>query len=130
MSTRMDELIRFQQRDRLTIGTVVGAANLDAANSEAFGDALTRFTEKHPTGHLLLDMSGVDYVSSAILTEMIRTHKRLDGHRGSIRVCSLNDYVWNVFRVTNLDKVFRPAATLEEAVGAYQSWLEQHGGIC
>ena len=64
------------------------------------------YVEKHPRANLLLDFEHVDYLSSAVLTELLRLHKFLMDQGGHLRLCSLNDDIRKVFEITNLDKLF------------------------
>jgi len=122
-----DELIHFDRYGGIEVGTVRGTEKLDAANVEAFGQALAAFIQHHPDGHLLLNLHHVTYLSSAVLSEMLKAGKELEGGGGSLRVCALHDYVRTVFEVTNLDSLFRPMESVREAAEAYNEWLEQRG---
>ncbi len=54
----------------------------------------------------LVDLSGVIYVSSAGLRVLLALAKRLDGGKGSLRLCGLNATVTQVFEVAGFSKLF------------------------
>ncbi|HEY8009501.1 MAG TPA: STAS domain-containing protein [Rudaea sp.] len=54
----------------------------------------------------LIDLSGVIYVSSAGLRVLLALAKRLDGGKGSLRLCGLNASVMQVFEVAGFSKLF------------------------
>lgn len=56
--------------------------------------------------NFLIDMSGVGYVSSAGLRVLLATAKQLEGGKGSLRLCSLNASVKQVFDVAGFSKLF------------------------
>ena len=56
--------------------------------------------------NFLIDMSGIGYVSSAGLRVLLATAKQLEGGKGSLRLCSLNASVKQVFDVAGFSKLF------------------------
>ena len=56
--------------------------------------------------NFLIDMSGIGYVSSAGLRVLLATAKQLEGGKGSLRLCSLNANVKQVFDVAGFSKLF------------------------
>lgn len=54
----------------------------------------------------LVDLSGIIYVSSAGLRVLLALAKRLDGGKGSLRLCGLNATVTQVFDVAGFSKLF------------------------
>jgi len=63
---------------------------------------------------LLIDLSGVDFVSSAGLRVLLMTAKRLSGD-GGLRISGLNESVNEVFEISGLSAVFDLFATEAEA---------------
>lgn len=79
---------------------VVLSGRLDAAQAEraqAFLDAV-----QPPC---VLDMRGLEYISSAGLGVLLRTHKRLLAG-GGIRLVNVNPHVFDIFRYSGMDKLF------------------------
>jgi anti-anti-sigma factor len=56
--------------------------------------------------NFLIDMTGIGYVSSAGLRVLLATAKQLEGGKGSLRLCSLNASVKQVFDVAGFSKLF------------------------
>jgi anti-anti-sigma factor len=65
---------------------------------------------------VVLDFAGVDYISSAGLRVLIQAHQAAQGLKGEVRLLGLSDSVRHVFELCVLDKVFKIAGTMEEAV--------------
>ncbi len=57
--------------------------------------------------HVVLNFSGVSYVSSSHLAQTLRLRKKCADISRMLILCSLNDQVWSVFTLTGLDRVFR-----------------------
>lgn len=70
--------------------------------------------------HVVLNFSGVTYVSSSHLAQLLRLRKRLVDHGRSLVVCSMSDNVWSVLLLTGLDRVFRYAPDPMTALAALQ----------
>lgn len=99
-------MIVFEEKGPITLGRVQATSVLDARNVAELGKELLASTERKPETHILLDFSQVSYLSSAVLNELLKVHRKLQETRGSLRLCSLNQDIKKVFEITNLDKVF------------------------
>jgi len=68
------------------------------------------------TARILVDFSGLDYISSAGLRVLLGTAKRLNTVGGSLRICNLNEIVNDVFLTTGFDMLFKLFETEAEAL--------------
>jgi anti-anti-sigma factor len=66
----------------------------------------------------LIDLAEVGYVSSAGLRVLLATAKQLEGGRGSLKLCCLNDSVRQVFDVAGFTRLFAIFATRAAALGS------------
>lgn len=72
------------------------------------------------TQHVVLNFSGVNYISSSHLAQLLRLRKKLvDGGR-TLVICSMSDNVWSVMLLTGLDRVFRFAQDPMTALATLQ----------
>src|SRR5690606_24945645 len=88
--------IQFKNLAPYALGTVHQAGVLNESNLSDFARDLGHFVEKHPGRALLLSFKHVDYLSSAVLTELMRAHKALLAGGGSLSVCCLNKNIREV----------------------------------
>ncbi|MEO5630144.1 MAG: STAS domain-containing protein [Thermomonas sp.] len=98
-------MLEIQQGDGQT---VVLSGRLDAAQAEraqAFLDAV-----QPPC---VLDLHGLEYISSAGLGVLLKTHKRLFAG-GGIRLVNVNPHVLDIFRYSGMDKLFAVEARPRE----------------
>jgi anti-anti-sigma factor len=82
-------------------GRVSFTGRLDAAQSpraQAFLDALADPGE--------IDLAGLEYISSAGLGVLLRTHKRLLASGGRLRLVNVNHHIYDVFRYSGFDQLF------------------------
>jgi anti-sigma B factor antagonist len=82
-------------------GRVVFTGRLDAAQSpraQAFLDALADPGE--------IDLAGLEYISSAGLGVLLRTHKRLMASGGRLRLVNVSHHIFDIFRYSGFDQLF------------------------
>lgn len=77
--------------------------------------------------HVVLNFSGVTYLSSSHLAQLLRLRKKLVDRGRNLVVCSLSDNVWSVMLLTGLDRVFRFAPDPTTALATLQ--LEGEPGV-
>jgi len=88
-------------------GTVIVKGRLDAAQAvkaQAFLDQVE--------GQCVLDLAKLEYISSAGLGVLLKTHKRLMGVGSGIKLINVNNHIHDIFRYSGFDKLFEivPAA--------------------
>jgi anti-sigma B factor antagonist len=112
------------------------AANPRISQSDADGVTVIRFLDRNlfdettirevgaqlfaamPVGgppRLILDFSGVQQVSSALLGKLILLQRRVDAAGGKLRLCELGPAIRDVMRTTNLDRLFAIDRDLRES---------------
>ena len=80
---------------------VAFTGRLDAAQSpkaQAFLDALA---DPGP-----IDMSGLEYISSAGLGVLLRTHKRLMASGGKLHLVNVGNHIYDIFKYSGFDQLF------------------------
>jgi len=70
---------------------------------------------------VLLNMNGVDYISSSGLRVVLATGKKLGGTGGKLAFCSLNPSVGEVFRVSGFNSIFSVFDSEQEALDSFRS---------
>lgn len=66
--------------------------------------------------NLILDFSEVDYISSAGLRVVLLIGKQLSSSDSSLKLCSMNEIIMNVFEISGFSKLFKIFNSLAEAV--------------
>lgn len=108
--------IDVSELGRVTLVQVKG--RIDSMNANQLGDALSGQIDG---GHiqLVLDLSGVDYMSSAGLREIVSSLKRVKRATGDLRLAQPSDRVREVLEMAGLDTIFHIYPTQDGAVGSY-----------
>lgn len=106
MSEANDRIVDFTEVEKVTVGTIRTSSVLSAINVAEFGNEVVAYVEARPGLNLLLNFEHVDYLSSAVLTELLRVNKAIENVGGKLRLCSLSKVILEVFQITNLDTMF------------------------
>ena len=91
----------------VTVVTVNG--RVDHANADAFKAALWPALGACKAGgdQLLLDLSGLEYISSAGLRVLMLAAREVKQQQGSIALCSLQPVVQEIFEISRFNIVFK-----------------------
>ena len=67
--------------------------------------------------HFILDLQGLEYISSAGLRSLLAAAKQLKARNGVLMVCCLGGTVEEVFRMSGFLTIFQTFSSVEEALG-------------
>jgi len=111
----MDVEISVEQHGTATVVALTG--RLDVVSSD---DVERRLDELIARGsrHIVVDATGVPYISSAGLKAMLHAQKAAQIHAGTLRVVTANEFVTQVLRTTGFSRLVPTFATLPEALAA------------
>ncbi|MDZ4765481.1 MAG: STAS domain-containing protein [Chloroflexota bacterium] len=111
-------MINIQVSNLQDVTLVQVNGRIDSTNANRLGAALT---DEIDNGHtrIVLDLSSVEYMSSAGLREIVMAYKRVQRSAGDVRIAHPSDRVMEVLEVSGLDSVFQIFPSQGEAVGSY-----------
>jgi anti-sigma B factor antagonist len=70
------------------------------------------------TPHVVLDLSGIEFIDSSGLGLLVRLMNRARVAGGDLRICAVSPRLKEILRVTRLDKVLPPYTSSGEAIAA------------
>jgi len=85
------------------------AADFEAALSPLVADAAAK-------GALVLDLSGIEYISSVGLRVLMITAKTMREREAPLFVASLQSVVAEIFAISRFDRILTVTATLDDAM--------------
>lgn len=107
--------IQQKQVDDVVVFVLKG--RLDGKEGQSFEHRVQECLEQGGT-RLVFDCSGLEYINSSGLRVLIMAYQRLHAKNGRIAVCSLKDYISEIFDISGYNKIFSIhsdcAAALEE----------------
>lgn len=107
--------ITVERRSDIPVLHLEGELTGDEDNS------LTDVVTDHVQGRgarAVLDLSGVKYINSAGIGDLVRVVAGANTQEQRIVLCSLTPFVEGVIQVTQLDRFFAITATVDEAIAS------------
>jgi anti-sigma B factor antagonist len=86
------------------------AAELEAALTPLLAEVGAR------QGAVVLDFSGVEYISSVGLRVLMIAARQMREHRGQLLVARLHSVVAEIFAISRFDRILTVTATLDDAL--------------
>ena len=108
--------INVTDHDQATLVQVSG--RVDSMNADQFGEALNTQIDDGKI-YLVLDLSSVEYMSSAGLREIVTTLKKAKKAQGDLRIAQPSQRVREVLEMAGLDTIFKIFETQDEAFGSF-----------
>jgi anti-sigma B factor antagonist len=69
--------------------------------------------------NMVIDFKDIDYISSAGLRVILKATKALHREKGKIMLCSMQDYVKEVFEIAGFDTFLPIVGSMDEALDAF-----------
>src|SRR5215831_3241402 len=94
------------------------AGRIDHGSAEDFKNALRPHLERCAAGQdqLILDLSGVDYISSAGLRVLMLARKQAKAQGGTLVVAGLTPVLKEIFEISRFTVVFEVFASVRDAL--------------
>ena len=112
-----ESLVDIQVEDLKRVELVKISGRIDSSNAAEFDRVLKEVvSRKH---NVVLEMSGVDYISSAGLRAMVALLRECKKHKGDVILASPSERVVEVLALAGLDSLFQIAENETAAVGSF-----------
>ena len=111
--------ISIQYIEQATVLTLSDRQILEEKNIRTLQQSVVSVVDECEGIHLVLDFCNVEFLSSAVLGLLIRVSKRVHECDGKIRLCNINPKIYEVFRITQLTKVFDIQKDIEDALASF-----------
>ncbi len=114
------EHLTIQERGDVVMVTFKQARILDEHTIRAIGSEFGNLTLEAAADHkLLVNFAGVEYMSSAMLGQIVRLNKQCKNDSIKLKLCSICAQVMEVFTITKLNKVMDIEKDEESALAAF-----------
>lgn len=111
-------VLRIDRKGSVTCVGFTQSSIIDEVVIQRIGKELLAHVDGASSPRLAIDFSGVEHMSSAALGVLISVHNRIKAQQGHLRLCGIAKPIFEVFRITRLDRLFQTCGTLDEAVQA------------
>lgn len=104
-------MAQYKHLDVKKVGVVTVASFrdqkiLDDLIIQELGDELYRLVETEDCRNLLLNFSGVAFLSSSALGKLISLNKKVKANSGRLKFCEMPPKIYELFTITGLNKLF------------------------
>jgi anti-sigma B factor antagonist len=106
MATGAQRRIDIEEVGDVTVAKFIDKKILDETNIQIIGNQLFGLIDEDARTKIILDISNVEYLSSAALGKLITMDKKVKGAKGKLRLCSIRPDIYEVFAITKLNKLF------------------------
>lgn len=107
-------MLEIQQAHQPNYSVFALKGRLDAVTAPELDKALIE-CETNKQNSIILDMAGVDYVSSAGLRSLLAGTKRQAPKKKKLVVCNLTSGVMEIIRMAGFNQIFTIASSLDQA---------------
>ena len=110
--------LTIEQENGIAIISFAATPVLDTNAIQHLGRQLYEVVEGGPQRSVVLDFTGVTFLSSQTLGVLLTLRRKADKANTKVAVTCLREELARVFAITNLDQLFEFYQTREEAVAA------------
>ncbi len=86
---------------------------------QELGQELFQLVETDQHKKLVLNFSSVDFLGSATLGKLITLEKKVKAHSGALKLCCIRPEIFEVFKITKLDRLFDIRKDEADALAAF-----------
>jgi anti-sigma B factor antagonist len=108
--------INIDNLDGTTVVTFLGEKILEEREIQALEHSIMPIIQENAQPKLVLDFQNVKFLSSAVLGLLIRISKNVYLKNGQLKLCCINPKIYDIFKITRLDKVFEIFETRQGAL--------------
>ncbi len=93
---------------------------LDEANIQQIEEEIRALIEAEKNPKLLINFTDVDHLSSAALGKLITINNKVRSLTGQLKLSNIDKQIYDVFRITKLNKIFDIHDTSEQARATFK----------
>ncbi len=116
IETAADALLRIHKQNNVAVVSFVMSRILDQSNVQQLGEELDALVDQHKLGKIVLNFANVTYMSSAVMGKLVSLLKKVKAASGELRLCNIEESIYEIFKIMRFDKMFGITETEDEAV--------------
>lgn len=112
-----ESIVNIEVEDLKRVELVKVSGRIDSSNAAQFDSVLKEVASRK--NNVVLEMSGIDYISSAGLRAMIALLREAKKQKGDVRLAAPSERVVEVLALAGLDSLFEVYDSDVSAVGSF-----------
>jgi anti-sigma B factor antagonist len=116
----MEEIVdvKITSEDSVAVVAFKAASISDVEGIATASKQIKEFVDDNHPNRLIFDFRGVKFFSSLVLGVLLEIRSKLATYNGEVAISAINPQLHKVFKITNLDKIFKFFPDKESAVRA------------
>ena len=98
--------ISVEYAENATVVTFIDEKILEESDIHSLQESVMSVIEEADQLNLILDFCNVQFLSSAVLGLLLRISKKVYEQEGELRLCNINPRIYEIFKITRLNKIF------------------------
>lgn len=116
IDTGADTLLRVQKQNDVAVVSFATSRILDQSNVQQLGEEFEALVDKYHLKKIVLNFVGVTYMSSAVMGKLVSLLKKAQSSGGKLVLCSIEDSIYEIFKIMRFDKMFKIYKSEDDAV--------------
>jgi anti-sigma B factor antagonist len=112
--------LRIRRSEDVSVVEFADRKILEELAIQEIGEELHLVVDSEPSIKLLLNFKNVDHLSSAALGMLITLNKKVKEQNGDLKLSDINRQIFEVFKITRLNRVFDIHDTADQALARFQ----------
>lgn len=108
--------LSLEFRGQVVIATLTDEKILDETQLQGLEGSFLPLIQQTPGIQLIINFENVKFLTSSVLGLLIRISKKVYEIEGTLRLCSIEQKILEVFRITRLDKIFEIHPDVDDAL--------------
>jgi anti-sigma B factor antagonist len=121
IQTGADALLKITKQDDVAVVRFATSRILDQSNVQQLGDEFDALIDRYKLRKIVLNFSNVSYMSSAVMGKLVSLLKKVQASGGRLKLCSIEDSIYEIFEIMRFNRMFEIRKTEEEAVAELMS---------
>jgi anti-anti-sigma factor len=118
---------RKRKVDDVVLLSVLPDRTAERADIERLAESLVRSCH---VLRVVIDLSGLEFISSAMIAELLALRKRVLAAKGRLVLCGLSPYVQTIFSSTQIERLFEIVDAVTDAVSTFNSVCPAFHSAC
>lgn len=89
---------------------------LDQSNVNQLGEELDELIDKYYLVRMVVNFERIHYMSSAVMGKLVNLKRKIEKEKGDLRLCGIDDNIWEIFKIMRFDRIFKVFKSEEEAI--------------
>ena len=116
---RSNPNLSIEYIDGVTVAVPTDVKILEEEQIQSLEKTFMSLIEQNTGVQLVIDFSGVQFLTSSVLGLLIRLSRRVYQAEGRLRLCSIDPKILEIFKITRLDKVFEIYKDRQQALESF-----------